>query len=38
MWDNERFLRNINDEVQAVMDEGKSKSSLIDSLHEAARG
>jgi hypothetical protein len=37
-WDNERFLRNIDDEVQAVVDEGKAKSSLIGSLHEAARG
>ncbi|KAL9058634.1 MAG: hypothetical protein Q9162_001641 [Coniocarpon cinnabarinum] len=36
-WDRERFLRNIDDEVVAVLEEEKPKSSLIDSLHEAAK-
>lgn len=36
-WNEERFLQNIGDEVQAVLDHGKAKSSLIDSLFEAAK-
>ena len=37
-WNKERFLRNIDDEIQAVLELGQAKSSLIDSLFEAARG
>jgi len=37
-WNKERFLLNIDDEIQAVVDLGKAKSSLIDSLFKAARG
>ena len=36
-WNKDRFLQNIGDEVQAVLDHGKAKSSLIDSLFEAAK-
>ncbi|MCJ1292562.1 hypothetical protein MMC34_004113 [Xylographa carneopallida] len=38
VWDKDRFLQNIDDEIQAVLDHGKAKSSLIDSLFEAAKG
>ena len=36
-WNKDRFLQNIDDEIQAVLELGKAKSSLIDSLFEAAR-
>lgn len=36
VWDKERFLQNINDEIDNVVELGKAKSSLIDSLHKAA--
>lgn len=35
-WDKARFLENIDDEVVSVLELGKAKSSLIDSLHQAA--
>lgn len=38
MWNKERFLQNIDDEIQAVVEHGKAKSSLIDSLFEFAVG
>ncbi|CAI7569276.1 unnamed protein product [Penicillium discolor] len=38
MWNKERFLQNIDDEIQAVVEHGKAKSSLIDSLFEFAAG
>jgi hypothetical protein len=38
MWNKERFLQNIGDEIQAVVELGKAKSSLIDSLFEVAGG
>jgi hypothetical protein len=38
VWNKDRFLQNIDDEIQAVLDLGKAKSSLIDSLFESARG
>ncbi|MCJ1385555.1 hypothetical protein MMC17_008678 [Xylographa soralifera] len=38
VWNKDRFLQNIDEEIQAVLDLGKAKSSLIDSLFEAARG
>ncbi|MCJ1432429.1 hypothetical protein MMC27_001785 [Xylographa pallens] len=38
VWDKDRFLQNIDDEIQAVLDLGKAKSSLMDSLFEAAKG
>ncbi|OQD60496.1 hypothetical protein PENPOL_c023G10563 [Penicillium polonicum] len=38
MWNKERFLQNIDDEIQAVVEHGKAKSSLIDSLFEFAEG
>jgi hypothetical protein len=31
-WDNNRFLDNIDMEIDAVLEEGKAKSSLMDSL------
>ena len=34
-WTEDLFLQNIDDEVQAVLDLGKAKSGLIDSLFEA---
>ncbi|KAI9706233.1 MAG: hypothetical protein M1820_004808 [Bogoriella megaspora] len=37
LWNNERFLENIDDEIQAVLDLGKAKSSLIDSLFESTK-
>lgn len=36
-WDKDRFLKNIDDEIQAVLEEGQAKSSLIDSLFQAAK-
>lgn len=38
VWNKDRFLHNIDDEIQAVLDLGKAKSSLIDSLFESAGG
>ncbi|CAI7655918.1 unnamed protein product [Penicillium glandicola] len=38
MWNKERFMQNIDDEIQAVVEHGKAKSSLIDSLFEFAGG
>lgn len=35
-WNRERFLHNIDDEIDAVVELGKAKSSLMDSLFEAA--
>lgn len=35
-WDYKRFLDNIDDEIEAVLELGKAKSSLIDSLFKAA--
>ncbi|KAL9086375.1 MAG: hypothetical protein Q9165_007161 [Trypethelium subeluteriae] len=37
VWDKEAFLQSINDEIQAVLELNKAKSSLIDSLFESAR-
>ncbi len=37
-WDKARFLENIDDEVAAVLELGKAKSSLVDSLILAAKG
>lgn len=37
-WNKDRFLENIDDEIEAVVELGKAKSSLIDSLFIAARG
>jgi hypothetical protein len=34
--DTARFLENIDDEVASVLELGKAKSSLIESLHAAA--
>ncbi|KAJ4293395.1 hypothetical protein N0V90_008678 [Kalmusia sp. IMI 367209] len=36
-WDKERFLNNLNAEIDAVIELGKAKSSLIDSLFAAAK-
>ncbi|CAL5871785.1 uncharacterized protein PFLUO_LOCUS6038 [Penicillium psychrofluorescens] len=38
MWNKERLLQNIGDEIQAVVELGKAKSSLIDSLFKVAGG
>lgn len=38
VWTQEQFYRNIDDEIQAVVELGKAKSSLIDSLHAAVKG
>lgn len=35
-WNKDRFLQNIDDEIQAVVEHRKAKSSLIDSLFEFA--
>tara|TARA_R110002033_G_scaffold111606_2_gene157107 strand:- start:363 stop:545 length:183 start_codon:yes stop_codon:yes gene_type:complete len=35
-WDKTRFLDNIDDEVVSVLELGKAKSSLVDSLFLAA--
>lgn len=37
-WDEKRFLDNINDEIDAVVENGKAKSRLMDSLFVASRG
>lgn len=37
MWDKARFLENIDDEILNVLELGKAKSSLIDSLFLAAK-
>ncbi|KAJ5587254.1 uncharacterized protein N7459_003019 [Penicillium hispanicum] len=37
VWSKERFLENIDDEIDAVLELGKARSSLIDSLFRAAR-
>ncbi|KAJ5167023.1 uncharacterized protein N7482_005804 [Penicillium canariense] len=37
-WNKERFLQDVDDEVQAVVDLGKAKSSLVDSLLKSAMG
>lgn len=37
VWNNEKFLQNIDAEIQDVLEFGKAKSSLIDSLFEHAR-
>ncbi|MBH1945714.1 hypothetical protein I5L01_16010, partial [Erythrobacter sp. YJ-T3-07] len=36
-WDKKKFLDNIDDEIDAVLEHEKAKSSLIDSLFAAAR-
>ncbi|KAG6997644.1 hypothetical protein G7Y79_00039g076060 [Physcia stellaris] len=36
-WTKDRFLQNIDDEIQAVLEEDQTKSSLIDSLFQAAK-
>ncbi|KAJ4346654.1 uncharacterized protein N0V89_010585 [Didymosphaeria variabile] len=36
-WDEEKFFRHIDDEVDAVLELGKAKSSLVDSLFAAAK-
>ncbi|KAI9656895.1 MAG: hypothetical protein M1821_003534 [Bathelium mastoideum] len=36
-WNKDRFLQNIDDEIEAVLELGQAKSSLIDSLFEAAK-
>ena len=38
VWNKDRFLQHIDDEIQAVLELDRAKSSLIDSLFEAARG
>ncbi|KAF2649883.1 hypothetical protein K491DRAFT_609882 [Lophiostoma macrostomum CBS 122681] len=38
MWDKERFLKDIDDEVDAVLELGKAKSSLMDSLNNFSKG
>jgi hypothetical protein len=38
VWNKERFLQSVDDEVKAVVDLGKAKSSLVDSLLTAAMG
>jgi hypothetical protein len=38
VWNKERFLENIYGEIDAVVELGKAKSSLIDSLFASARG
>ena len=37
-WDKDRFFQNINDEIETVVELGKAKSSLIDSLFQSAGG
>ncbi|KAF2231493.1 NAD(P)-binding protein [Viridothelium virens] len=37
-WDKDDFLGSIDDEIQAVLELSKAKSSLIDSLFESAKG
>ena len=36
-WNEKSFLQNIDDEVQAVVELGKAKSGLIDSLFESTK-
>jgi len=38
VWNKERLLANIDDEIDAVLELGQAKSSLISSLFEAAKG
>lgn len=38
VWTKEKFFKRIDEEVQAVVELGKARSSLIDSLRQAARG
>ena len=37
-WNKDRFLENIDDEIQAVLELGQAKSSLMDSLFKFASG
>ena len=37
-WNNDRFLQNINDEIEAVIQLGSAKSSLIESFLKAGEG
>ncbi|KAK2753263.1 hypothetical protein FQN54_007954 [Arachnomyces sp. PD_36] len=37
-WSKDRFYENIDDEIDAVLELGKAKSSMIDSLFKAAQG
>ena len=37
-WNKERFLQNIDDEVAAVVELRKAKSSLVDSLFKVGGG
>jgi hypothetical protein len=36
-WSKDRFFDNIDDEIDAVLELGKAKSGLIDSLFRAAQ-
>lgn len=36
-WNAERFLQNIDDEIEAVLELDRAKSSLIDSLFDVAQ-
>jgi len=36
-WNKERFLQHVDDEIDAVLELGKAKSSLVDSMFESAR-
>lgn len=38
VWNKERLLTNIDDEIDAVLELGQAKSSLIGSLFEVAKG
>lgn len=37
-WTEKEFYEHIDDEIKAVLELGKAKSSLIDSLRAAAKG
>lgn len=37
-WTEEEFYAHIDDEIDSVVELGQAKSSLIDSLRQAARG
>jgi hypothetical protein len=37
-WNKARFLKNIDDEIEAVVELGKAKSGLVDSLFESVKG
>ncbi|KAL5335038.1 hypothetical protein BJX70DRAFT_376086 [Aspergillus crustosus] len=37
-WSKDRFLENINDEIDTALEVGKAKSGLIDTLFKAAQG